>query len=118
MVSPLVVSSIPRNTPLKILILQCLTTGLRCIGIQILPSKTARQNFLFSLPMISAITGLLYGTDMGMKKSMYKITFRILETEVEHFYNPDYGYHWTLNGLALDTITLRKIYRENALKIL
>ncbi len=61
---------------------------------------------------------LLYGTDMGMKKSMYKITFRILETEDEHFYNPDYGYHWTLNGLALDTITLRKIYRENALKIL
>jgi len=61
---------------------------------------------------------LLYGTDMGMKKGMYKNTFRILETEDEHFYNPDYGYHWTLNGLALDTITLRKIYRENALKIL
>ncbi|MCK5344537.1 MAG: amidohydrolase family protein [Candidatus Heimdallarchaeota archaeon] len=61
---------------------------------------------------------LLYGTDSGMKKSMYKSTFRILETEDEHFYNPDYGYHWTLNGLALDTITLRKIYRENALKIL
>ena len=61
---------------------------------------------------------LLYGTDMGMKKDMYKNTFRILETEDEHFYNPDYGYHWTLNGLALDTITLRKIYRENALKIL
>ena len=53
-----------------------------------------------------------------LNHGMYKNTFRILETEDEHFYNPDYGYHWTLNGLALDTITLRKIYRENALKIL
>jgi len=33
---------------------------------------------------------LVYGTDMGFNEDMYKITFRILETEDEHFYDsPD-----------------------------
>ena len=61
---------------------------------------------------------LLYGTDYGLKKEMYKTTFRILETDDEHFYIPEISsYHWTNNGLALDSVTLKKIYRENALKI-
>src|SRR5690242_339777 len=30
---------------------------------------------------------LVYGTDMGISKDMYKTTFRILETADEHFYN-------------------------------
>lgn len=62
---------------------------------------------------------LLYGTDMGMDASMYQTTFRILETQDEHFYEHDlFSYHWPLNGLGLDDETLGKIYSENAKKIL
>ncbi|MER3373080.1 MAG: amidohydrolase family protein [Allomuricauda sp.] len=62
---------------------------------------------------------LLYGTDMGMDASMYETTFRILETADEHFYEHDlFGYHWALNGLDLDDQILKKVYSENARKIL
>ncbi len=62
---------------------------------------------------------LLYGTDMGFNQSMYRTTFRILETEDEHFYDHSiFGYHWTLNGFGLSNEVLQKIYRNNALKIL
>ncbi len=61
---------------------------------------------------------LLYGTDMGTDPSMYKITFRILETEDEHFYEKDlFSYHWPLNGLGLSEAVLKKIYYENAKKV-
>jgi len=62
---------------------------------------------------------LLYGTDMGFDKPMYRVTFRILETWDEHFYERDmFGYHWSLNGFGLPDETLRKVYRNNAQKIL
>lgn len=60
---------------------------------------------------------LVYGTDMGYDLAMYRNTFRILETSDEHFYT-DYDYHWPLYGLALSDIVLKKIYRDNALKIM
>ncbi|MEP6952229.1 MAG: amidohydrolase family protein [Ginsengibacter sp.] len=62
---------------------------------------------------------LVYGTDMGTEKDMYRITFRILETDDEHFYKQDiFDYHWPLYGLALTDATLKKIYDGNAKKIL
>ena len=62
---------------------------------------------------------LVYGTDMGVEKSMYQITFRILETEDEHFYeNGQFGYHWSLNGFGLSEAILRKLYHDNAEKLL
>ncbi len=62
---------------------------------------------------------LLYGTDMGFDKEMYRVTFRILETWDEHFYEPEmFSYHWSLNGLGLTDEILRKVYRTNAEKIL
>lgn len=58
---------------------------------------------------------LFYGTDMGTSQSMYEITFRILETADEHFYETElFNYHWALNGLQLSDSTLKKIYYENA----
>ena len=45
---------------------------------------------------------LLYGTDMGLDTSMYRITFRVLETNDEHFYETgQFGYHWAMNGFGL-----------------
>jgi hypothetical protein len=62
---------------------------------------------------------LLYGTDMGFDESMYRVTFRILETLDEHFYESDmFGYHWSLNGFGLPDEILQKLYRTNAEKIL
>lgn len=60
---------------------------------------------------------LLYGTDMGMNADMYEITFRLLETEDEHFYDiKQFNYHWPLYGFGLGEEVLRRVYRENALK--
>jgi predicted TIM-barrel fold metal-dependent hydrolase len=62
---------------------------------------------------------LVYGTDMGVDESMYKTTFRILETEDEHFYDRQIsGYHWAMHGFGLSKEALSKIYRQNAVKIL
>jgi uncharacterized protein len=62
---------------------------------------------------------LVYGTDMGIDKEMYRVTFRILETEDEHFYEQEmFGYHWSLNGFGLSDEILRKVYYANAETIL
>jgi uncharacterized protein len=62
---------------------------------------------------------LLYGTDMGVDKAMYRVTFRILESLDEHFYEVDqFSYHWALNGFGLGDPILKQVYRENAAKLL
>jgi uncharacterized protein len=62
---------------------------------------------------------LLYGTDMGYDPTMYAVTFRILESADEHFYEIDlFGYHWPLHGFGLKDKVLKKIYYGNAKKIL
>jgi predicted TIM-barrel fold metal-dependent hydrolase len=62
---------------------------------------------------------LLYGTDMNPEPEMYRESFRLLETEDEHFY-PEYfsKYHWPWHAFGLPQDILKKIYRENALRIL
>lgn len=62
---------------------------------------------------------LLYGTDMGLAPDMYRITFRILETNDEHFYGREIStYHWAMNGFGLPKDLLKKLYRDNATKLL
>lgn len=62
---------------------------------------------------------LVYGTDMGDSPDMYRSTFRILETEDEHFYEQWlFNYHWPLYGLGLSDDLLKKLYYGNAKKIL
>ena len=61
---------------------------------------------------------LLYGTDMGMEKHFYQVTFRILETLDEHFYETKlFCYHWALSGFGLSDKILKKLYLTNAQKI-
>lgn len=60
---------------------------------------------------------LFYGTDMSTASDMYRFTFRVLQTADEHFYF-HYTYHWPLYGLDLDDEVLKKLYRDNALKLL
>ena len=62
---------------------------------------------------------LLYGTDMGFEKSMYETTFRILESNDEHFYEIElFGYHWPLYGFGLKDEVLERIYNLNSKKLL
>ena len=62
---------------------------------------------------------LVYGTDMRSSRAVYQLTFRILESADEHFYDwQHFSYHWALHGLALDDAVLERVYRVNALKIL
>ncbi len=62
---------------------------------------------------------LVYGTDMGFDKQMYRTTFRILESLDEHFYEVDqFSYHWSLNGFGLSDEILKQVYHENASKLL
>ena len=58
---------------------------------------------------------LMYGTDMGTDAEMYRATFRILETEDEHFYEQNlFNYHWPLHAFGLKDDVLRKVYADNA----
>ncbi len=62
---------------------------------------------------------LLWGTDQGYSLPMYRNSFHILESTDEHFYAWDVSNtRWCLYGLGLSDSTLKKLYRENALKIL
>ena len=74
----------------------------------------------FALAFYQKYSGrLLYGTDMGMNPAMYRITFRVLETLDEHFYEIEqFGYHWSLNGFGLPAPVLKEVYRDNAARLL
>ena len=62
---------------------------------------------------------LVYGTDMGFDAAMYHITFRILESTDEHFYETDqFSYHWPLYGLGLNDEILTNVYHSTAQKLL
>lgn len=62
---------------------------------------------------------ILYGSDMGPSTFMYETTFRILQTADEHFYAIDlFEYHWPLQGFGLSDDVLKKVYRDNAKKII
>jgi predicted TIM-barrel fold metal-dependent hydrolase len=65
---------------------------------------------------------ILFGTDMGPDVDAYRIYYRFLETDDEYFnYDtseiPDAG-RWRIYGLDLSDEILKKIYFENAQRIL
>ena len=61
---------------------------------------------------------VLFGTDNGMSPEMYHTIFRVLETNDEHFYAEELYYHWALSAFNLPDEVLKKIYHDNALRIL
>jgi predicted TIM-barrel fold metal-dependent hydrolase len=62
---------------------------------------------------------LVYGTDMGLDRAMYCVTFRILESLDEHFYETEqFSYHWSLNGFGLSDAILKQVYHDNASQLL
>ncbi len=60
-----------------------------------------------------------YGTDMPYNQAIFSTTFRIMESQDEHFYEQDlffnFNYHWPMHGFGLPDDVLKKVYRETAL---
>jgi predicted TIM-barrel fold metal-dependent hydrolase len=87
---------------------------------------SAREHYLATIPRVAAKfiekyqDRILFGTDAGFNPEMYRLNFRILETIDDHFYAHQIGpdLHWPLYGLGLSDAVLKKVYRENALRIL
>ncbi len=76
---------------------------------------TARKFFLQFADRI------LFGADLLPEVSMYRLYYRFLETADEYFEYPSHASRqgrWNICGLFLPDDVLRKIYRENALKLL
>lgn len=76
---------------------------------------TAREFFLRFADRI------LFGTDLVPEVQMYRLYFRALETADEYFEYPSHASRqgrWNIYGLHLPDDVLRKIYRENALRLL
>ena len=64
---------------------------------------------------------ILFGTDLLPEVEMYRLYFRFLETADEYFEYPSHASRqgrWNIYGLFLPDDVLRKVYRDNALKLL
>jgi hypothetical protein len=64
---------------------------------------------------------ILFGADLVPEESMYRLYFRFLETADEYFEYPSHASRqgrWNIYGLHLPDEVLRKVYRENALRLL
>lgn len=61
---------------------------------------------------------ILYGTDAEPYAEMYRTTFRLLETDDEHFYTVYFRkYHWPMHAWNLPGPVLKSVYRDNALRV-
>ena len=91
-----------------------LDIGARCAELGRQP-YTARQFFLRYADRI------LFGTDLIPEVEMYRLHFRFLETTDEYFEYPSHASRqgrWNIYGLFLPDEVLRRVYRENARKLL
>ncbi len=64
---------------------------------------------------------ILFGADLVPDVEMYRLYYRFLETDDEYFEYPTHASRqgrWNIYGLHLPDDVLRKVYRENALKLL
>ena len=64
---------------------------------------------------------ILFGADLVPEESMYRLYFRFFETADEYFDYPSHASRqgrWQIHGIHLPEDVLRKLYRENALRLL
>ena len=64
---------------------------------------------------------ILFGTDLLPEISMYRLYYRFLETADEYFEYPSHASRqgrWNIYGLFLPEDVLKKVYRENAERLL
>lgn len=84
-------------------------------------SELGRQPYSARRFFLRFADRILFGTDLLPEEKMYKLYFRFLETEDEYFEYPSHASRqgrWNIYGINLPDDVLRKVYRENALRLL
>ena len=84
--------------------------------------ELGRQPYTARRFMVDYADRVLFGTDLGADLEMYRLHYRFLETDDEYFNYaltdvPPQG-RWHIYGLHLPDDVLRKIYRDNARRLL
>lgn len=85
--------------------------------------ELGRQPYSARRFMIRHQDRILFGSDMPVSAAMYRCYFRFLETYDEWFAPPDYDgtfgrVRWRICGLGLPRGVLRRIYYQNALRVI
>jgi predicted TIM-barrel fold metal-dependent hydrolase len=84
-------------------------------------SELGRQPYSAREFILKYANRILFGADLLPEETMYRLYFRFLETADEYFEYPSHASRqgrWNIYGLHLPDDVLRKIYRENALRLL
>jgi predicted TIM-barrel fold metal-dependent hydrolase len=91
------------------------------IDISARASELGRQPYSARSLFLKFPDRILFGADLVPEESMYRLFYRFLETADEYFEYPSHASRqgrWEIYGLHLPDDVLRKIYRENALRLL
>jgi predicted TIM-barrel fold metal-dependent hydrolase len=91
------------------------------IDISARASELGRQPYSSRVLFLKFPDRILFGSDLVPEESMYRLYFRFLETADEYFDYPSHASRqgrWQIYGLSLPPEVLRKVYRDNALRLL
>ena len=94
-----------------------------CIDISARIDELGRQPYSARNFLMTYQDRILFGTDMPVMAEIYRSYFRFLETWDEYFDYPDYvgvygNSRWGIYGLGLPDEVLKKIYADNACRII
>ncbi len=84
-------------------------------------SELGRQPYSSRALFLKFPDRILFGSDLVPEESMYRLYFRFLETADEYFDYPSHASRqgrWQIQGIYLPDEVLRKVYRDNALRLL
>jgi len=84
-------------------------------------SELGRQPYSARKFFLRYADRILFGADLVPEIEMYRLYYRFLETDDEYFDYPTHASRqgrWNIHGLYLPEDVLRKVYRDNALKLL
>jgi predicted TIM-barrel fold metal-dependent hydrolase len=84
-------------------------------------SELGRQPYSARKFFLRFADRILFGADLVPDVEMYRLYYRFLETADEYFEYPTHASgqgRWNIYGLDLPDDILRKVYRENALRLL
>lgn len=92
-----------------------------CVDLSARCAELGRQPYTAREFLLKHADRVLFGTDLIPEVTMYRLHYRFLETRDEYFEYPSHASRqgrWNIYGLFLPDDALRKIYRENALRLL
>ena len=84
-------------------------------------SELGRQPYSARRFFLRYADRILFGADLVPEVEMYRLYYRFLETADEYFEYPTHASRqgrWNIYGLDLPEPVLRKVYRDNALRLL